>query len=54
MTSINVNMNEMKMKGEFISSIFKYKINENEVVCVTWDVGHRPLNITWHLIQFQL
>jgi len=44
---------KMRMKITFIQSLFSGwpKIDEN-VVFVTHDVVHRPLDTTWHLIQF--
>jgi len=51
---INVVWMKVKMKNGFISSfLWHFKINEN-VGFATWDVVHRPLDTTWHLIQLQM
>jgi hypothetical protein len=34
--------------------LWHFKIDENVVIFVTWNVLHMPLDITWHLIQLQL
>jgi hypothetical protein len=51
---VNLNENENESWTYIIYFLKHLKINENVVVCVTWDVIHRPLDTTWHLIQFQL
>jgi hypothetical protein len=47
---------KVMMKSGCTSSIFSgiSKIDENVVVFATWDVVHRPLDTTCHLIQLQL